>query len=101
MPEAFGPTRMNEIPITVNICERPYKLMVDPADEPLIREAARKINEGLRAYAQNYAFKDNQDLLSMVALQYTLNSLKNERGLAYRDRDLIDKLRQIDRTLAI
>ena len=36
MPEAFGPTRMNEIPITVNICERPYKLMVDPADEPFL-----------------------------------------------------------------
>ena len=92
---------MNEIPITLNICVRQYMLLVDPAFEPLIREAARKINDGLRVYAQNYAFKDNQDLLSMVALQYTLNSLKNERGLAYRDRDLIDKLRQIDRTLAI
>ncbi|MDE7073099.1 MAG: cell division protein ZapA, partial [Bacteroidales bacterium] len=58
---------MNEIPITVNICERPYKLMVNPEDEPLIREAARKINEGLRSYAQNYAFKANQELLSMGA----------------------------------
>ncbi len=75
--------------------------MVNPDDEPLIREAARKINEGLRSYAQNYAFKDNQDLLSMVALQYTLNSLKNERGLRFRDRDLADKLQQIDRTLSI
>lgn len=92
---------MNEIPITVNICERPYKLMVNPEDEPLIREAARKINEGLRSYAQNYAFKDSQDLLSMVALQYTLNSLKNEKSLRFRDRDLAGKLQQIDRTLSI
>ncbi len=92
---------MSEIPISVNICERPYKLMVDPEDEPLIREAARKINEGLKSYARNYAFKDNQDLLSMVALQYTLNSLKNERGLAYRDRDLLGRLQQVDRILSL
>ncbi len=75
--------------------------MVNPEDEPLIREAARKINEGLRSYAQNYAFKDSQDLLSMVALQYTLNSLKNEKSLRFRDRDLAGKLQQIDRTLSI
>ena len=92
---------MNAIPITVNICERPYKLMVNPDDEPPIREAARKINEGLRSYAQNYAFKDYQDLLSMVALQYTLNSLKNERELSYRDHELAERLQQIDRTLSI
>lgn len=92
---------MNEIPITVNICERPYKLMVKPDDEPLVREAARKINEGLRNYAQNYAFKDNQDLLSMVALQYTLNALKNEKELSYRDRELAGQLQQINRTLSI
>ncbi|MCM1169097.1 MAG: cell division protein ZapA [Bacteroides sp.] len=92
---------MNAIPITVNICERPYKLMVNPDDEPFIREAARKINEGLRNYSQNYAFKDYQDLLSMVALQYTLNSLKNERELSYRDRELTEQLQQINRTLSI
>ncbi len=92
---------MNTIPITVNICERPYKLMVKPDDEPLVREAARKINEGLRNYAQSYAFKDNQDLLAMVALQYTLNSLKNEKEISYRARELAGQLQQIDRTLSI
>lgn len=73
--------------------------MVSPEDEPIIREAARKINEGMKNYAKNYAFKDNQDLLSMVALQYTLSALKTEKGLRFRDHDLIDRLRQIDRTL--
>lgn len=92
---------MNEIPITVTICERPYKLMVHPDDEPLIRESARRINERVRSYARNYAFKDNQDLLSMVALQYTLSALKNEKSIAYRDQELLDKLRQIDKVLSI
>lgn len=92
---------MNTIPITVNICERPYKLMVKPDDEPLLRESARKINESLRSYAQSYAFKDNQDLLAMVALQYALNSLKNERELSFRDRELMGHLQQINRTLSI
>ena len=92
---------MNEIPITVTICERPYKLMVRPDDEPLIREAAEKINEQVRSYAKNYAFKDNQDLLSMVSLQYTLSGLRNEKSIAYRDRELLEKLRQIDNSLSL
>lgn len=92
---------MNEIPITVVICERRYKLMVDPEDEPIIREAARKINEGLKSYADNYAFKDNQDLLSMVALQYTLSSLKTERGISFRDNGLVESLKKISDTLDI
>lgn len=75
--------------------------MVKPDDEPLVREAARKINEGLKSYAKNYAFKDNQDLLSMVALQYTLNALKNEKELSYRDRELAGQLQQINRMLSI
>ncbi len=90
---------MNEIPITVILCERPYKLMINPEDEPLIREAARKINERIRSYAKSYAFKDNQDLLSMVALQYTISALKHEKSMAYRDHDLLEKLRQIDKAL--
>ena len=75
--------------------------MVKPDDEPLIREAARKISEGIRLYERNYAFRDYQDLLAMVALQYTIDSMRKEKELSYRNHELSDRLQQIDRMLSI
>ncbi|MEG1499030.1 MAG: cell division protein ZapA [Bacteroidales bacterium] len=91
---------MNEIPITVNICDRPYKLMISPDEESLFREAAQRINERMSSYSQNYAFKDMQDLLSMVALQYTFSALKSERALSFREKDLLQRLQKLNDTLS-
>ncbi|MDR1973877.1 MAG: cell division protein ZapA [Bacteroidales bacterium] len=92
---------MDTISITVTISDRPYKLKVRREDEVIFREAAVKINEQIGNYAQNYAFKDQQDLLSMVALQYAFNALKNEQIIRFRDNELTEKLHALDRTLTI
>lgn len=85
--------------ITVTISDRPYKLVVKPTEEVLFREAAQRINDRLQAYSKSYAFKDRQDLLAMVALQYTFNALKSEQIESYKDRELLQKLNDIDKTL--
>ena len=36
---------MNEIPITVTICDRSYKLTVKPEDDVIFRESANRIND--------------------------------------------------------
>jgi cell division protein ZapA len=83
---------MDEQSITVTIADRPYKLTVKREDEELFREATKSINERLKSYASSFSFKDRQDLLAMVALQYTTNALRNERIMSFRDKDLLDKL---------
>lgn len=90
---------MNETPISVEICGRKYQLKVEPEFEPIFREAAAEINQRVKAYSKAYAFKDNQDLLSMVALQYTYNTLKYERTLKFRDDELLQHLELIDKKL--
>ncbi|MCL2682077.1 MAG: cell division protein ZapA [Bacteroidales bacterium] len=90
---------MEEQSITVTIADRPYKLTVKREDEEIFREATKFINERLKSYAANFAFKDRQDLLTMVALQYTTNSLRNERVLAFRDKELEGKLVNLNRML--
>lgn len=60
---------MNEVSIKVNIAGRIYPLTVDSAQEPVIRNAEKKIEESLNVFQQNYAVKDKQDLLAMAALQ--------------------------------
>ncbi|MDR1740185.1 MAG: cell division protein ZapA [Bacteroidales bacterium] len=92
---------MDQISITVTISDRPYKLKVRREDEVIFREAAAKINEQIGNYAQSYAFKDGQDLLSMVALQYAFNALKNERIIRFRDNELAERLHAIDQKLQV
>jgi len=59
---------MNELPATVYILDRPYKLKVRPDDEPFLRRAAERIDSQARDYGKMYAYNDRQDLLAMVAL---------------------------------
>jgi len=90
---------MEEQSITVTIADRPYKLTVKREDEEIFREATKYINERLKSYAANFSFKDRQDLLAMVALQYTTNALRNERFIAFRDKELMEKLANLNTLL--
>ncbi len=90
---------MDEQSITVTIADRPYKLTVKRDDEELFREATKYINDRLKSYAANFSFKDRQDLLAMVALQYTTNALRNERISAFRDKELTGKLVELNALL--
>ena len=51
-------------------------------------------------YAQNYAFKDKQDLMALVALQYTSSSLKFEEQASFKDNELLKRLSEIDNALS-
>ena len=90
---------MEEQSITVTVADRPYKLTVKREDEEIFREATKYINERLKSYAASFAFKDKQDLLAMVALQYTTNALRNERVIAFRDKELVNKLANLNTLL--
>ena len=90
---------MDEQSISVTIADRPYKLTVKREDEEIFREATKYINDRLKSYAANFSFKDRQDLLAMVALQYTTNALRNERILAFRDKEMVGKLQELNTLL--
>ena len=60
---------MSSLPIKINIAGRSYPLTIQLEEEERVREAARKINETLQYFQENYAVKDRQDLLAMTALQ--------------------------------
>ncbi len=65
---------MREQIISVNIGDRPYRLTVgSEEEEQLFREAKKLIDEKTKQYANIFAYKDNQDLLAMVALQLAVD----------------------------
>ena len=91
---------MDEITINIVIADKSYKLTVSKADEEMVRKAAAMINERIKSYSANYAFKDMQDLLSMTALQFATSTVKYESELAFRDQNLGQKLNELNALLS-
>jgi hypothetical protein len=91
---------MEEISITVRVADRQYKLTIEKNEEEIFRKATKLLTDKLIEYAQNYAFKDKQDLLALVALQYTTSSLKFEEQVNFNDNELVFRLNEIDKVLS-
>ena len=90
---------MPSLSITVNIADRPYRLKIDAGEEETVRNAVKSINEKIKAYADSYAYKDKQDLLAMVALQFSTFALKYEVSAKTSDEQVIEKLIVLDNIL--
>lgn len=89
---------MNNILITVRVADREYRLNIEREKEELVREAVKRINETIKRYAENYDFKDKQDLLAMVVLQNTIKAMELDLQVSFQQNQLAGKLIEIDRT---
>ena len=92
---------MEELTISVNIADRIYKLTVKKEEEEIIRKATQLISSAVKNYSDMYSYKDKQDLLSMVVLQFATNALINENKNRYIEEQLEDKLKEIDKILTL
>ena len=90
---------MNEIPATVYILDRPYKLKVKPDDEHFLRRAAELIDSQAKSYGRMYAYNDRQDLLAMVALTQITQLLELQDRQQFRDTRLEGRLTDINQLL--
>lgn len=90
---------MDELSITINIANRPYRLKIKKEEEEVLRASAKKIESLSKEYAKNYHFNDSQDLIAMVALQLANNSTSLEKQITYRDTEMTEKLKSIDKYL--
>ncbi len=75
---------MSDLSIKLNIAGRMYPLTIRREEEESIRLAARKIEESLKTFQENYAVRDKQDLLAMTALQLATQNMK--QGLKTEDK---------------
>ena len=90
---------MEDFSISVTIADRNYKLTIGRQEEEIVRKAVKVINDKIREFASNYAYKDKQDLLAMIALQYTSNALNLEQTNVYKNTKLKEKLLDLDKVL--
>lgn len=90
---------MSDLSISLPIADRSYRLAIAKEHEELFRNAAKLIDKRIKDYSSNYAYKDKQDLLAMVALEYATGYLQNDRIMSEKETEWREKLRAIDRAL--
>ncbi len=90
---------MNELSISLPIADRSYRLAITKEHEELFRKAAKLIDKRIKDYSGSYAYKDKQDLLAMVALEYATGYLQNDQMLSENETQWKAKLLAIDQAL--
>ena len=90
----------NQQKIKLSIADRVYPLTINPEQEEGLRKAAKKIEEMIKRFEQNYAVRDKQDVLAMCALQFAAQveqkSIDKENDLT----SIEDKLNALDDVLS-
>lgn len=87
------------ININLQIAGRFYPLKIKPAEEEVVRRAAKKVNEKVNELQEQYAAKDRQDYLAMCALMNEVELLSGKEKVTITDPKVFEKLREIDALL--
>lgn len=90
---------MEELPIRVQIADRPYKLFVEPDSEAVVRQAAKLIQEELNNYREK-GFKDTQEALAMIAFDCLVTKLRGEKQMQRLQQMVFDKITQLDKAVS-
>lgn len=90
---------MANVSVSVNILERAFKLSISDTEEHYLRDAAALIDTQARLFKKQFGQRDNQDILSMVALTQVTELMKLRDSLSFKDNNLITKLTEIDSLL--
>ncbi len=81
--------------ITVLIAGKSFPLKIDAADELLIRQIEKEVNDKVNQLQMTYKNKDKLDYLCMIALTYAVDLHRSESENA-RDAVLASRLSSID-----
>lgn len=84
--------------ISVVVVGRPFKLRVKPAEEEIVRQAVKEINDKVSDYQQQFPSKDKQDFLSMILLQEKVDAFRKE-GTLTQSQEWSEKMDELDAIL--
>lgn len=65
-----------KVPINITIYDRKFPMRVEPANEQLVREAGKMVEQRVVAYRERFTDTDAQGVLSMVALENAVKILE-------------------------
>ena len=89
----------DELPITITIAGRPYRLTIARNEEETVRKAAKHIEGQISHYAENFRYSDKQDLLAMVVLHFATLAINNQEEVTFTTNTLSPTLTDLDKIL--
>lgn len=89
----------DELPITITIAGRPYRLTIARDEEETVRKAAKHIEGQISHYAENFRYSDKQDLLAMVVLHFATTAINNQEEVTFTTNTLSPTLTDLDKIL--
>lgn len=81
--------------IKLSIADRLYPLQIHPSQEEGLRRAAKKIEQMIKRYEENYAVRDKQDVLAMCALQFAAQVEQKEVSKEMDNEEVQNKLKKL------
>ena len=90
---------MEKYSIKVNIMNRPYPLLVKSEEEEAVRNAAKLINDRIKAYKDRFSVQDDLDLVIMCCLELATDNLNQGVRLRANVRAANDQMELIDEAL--
>ena len=89
----------DKLKIKISIADRVYPLTVDFAQEEGLRSASKKIDKMIKQFEENYAVRDNQDVLAMCALQFASQTEQKQIDNAIDGEATIERIKKINAIL--
>lgn len=87
---------MSELSIKIKIGNREYPMRVKAEDEERIRMAGKLLNEKIRVYQSQFGIDDMVDLISMVAFDAFVESLKKEQASEVSDEFALSEIKRLN-----
>lgn len=90
---------MEKYSIKVNIMNRPYPLLVKSEEEEAVRNAAKLINDRIKAYKDRFSVQDDLDLVIMCCLELATDNLNQGVRLRANIKAANEQMEHIDEAL--
>ena len=91
---------MSKLNIKLSISDRLYPMKVNASDEEVMRKSALLINKKIKDFSQKYAVRDNQDLLAMCALSFSVELHKLQKKNNIEKLNLEKHLNLLDKNVS-
>ena len=86
----------DKIKIKLAVADRFVEVVINKEWEYYYREAEKRINESFLTFAKQWAYTDQQDLLSKILVDFVVRWVENEERLNDYDEDLVPKMQELN-----
>lgn len=91
----MGENEDNRIKITIQVAQRPITMVIQKEWEHYFKEAEQVIDRRFLDFAKKWTYKDQQDLLSMILIDFVVNGLAAEEKLKEYDEEIVPMMESL------